>query len=76
MNNLKWHLLVKYGKNTYAYETNLIQPMTILNKRYLLCIASIFFCIFFVSGQEEVKLNLLRPIIKQLTQIVLGMEKN
>ena len=62
-------------KNTYAYETNLIQPMTILNKRYLLCIASIFFCIFFVSGQEEVKLNLLRPIIKQLTQIVLGMEK-
>ena len=44
-------------KNIHAYETNLIQPMTILNKRYLLCIASIFFCIFFVSGQEEVKIK-------------------
>ena len=53
-------------------KLNLNQAMIILNKRYLLCIASIFLYIF--VSQEEVKLNLLRPI-KQLTQIVLGMEK-
>lgn len=38
-------------------KLNLNQAMIILNKRYLLCIASIFFCIFFVSGQEEVKIK-------------------